>query len=316
MKYSKFYKNPYKKVRQGISIEKINRAIDHGKVNKLVAKSEKFYHDQIEDLIKDILKSPTKKFINLCGPTSAGKTTTAKNIKVALENKGHKATILSLDDFLLPLKQRELLPNGELDYESINTIDKDLFQSFLSDLVNNGCAMMPTYDFVTGDRKKRKTKITFEKGEYIIIEGIHAFNPKLIEPFAEHIYKVYISPFKDYYYKKEMVLTAKDLRLIRRCIRDFYKRGESIDGTLKMWESITKSEYVYIKPYKFSCDYFINSSIDYELCLYANYLKPLLDNAKDAEATWPLYEVLDKLAKLEKDILPENTLLWEFLKKQ
>ena len=82
-----------------------------------------------------------------------------------------------------------------------------------------------------------------------------------------------------------------------------------------MWEQITDSEYVYIKPYKFNCDYFINSAIDYEACIYATYLKPLLEEVKDAEATWPLFAALDKFAKLDKKVIPDNSLLWEFLNK-
>ena len=315
MKYSKFYKNPYKKVRTAISIEKLNSLIDKGKAKKIVQISEKNYHSQIDELVKDVISLPMKKIINVAGPSSSGKTTTALNIKKILEKKGYKATVISLDDFLIPLKDRKVLPNGELDFESFDTIDTKAYQKVISDLIYKGKAMMPEYDFIKGERKPKKHKIEADQGEYFIVEGLHALNPNLIGEYGEHVYKVYICPYKDYYFNHKLELTAKELRLMRRAIRDYYKRGSTVDEILKMWKQITDSEYIYIKPYKFMCDYFINSAIDYEACIYATYLKPLLEDVKEEEATWPLFKALDKLAKLDKDIVPEGSLLWEFLKK-
>ena len=315
MKYSKFYKNPYKKIRTTISIEKLNNLLDKGKVKKIVQISEKNYYSQIEELVKDVISLPMKRIINVAGPTSSGKTTTALNIKKVLEKNGRKATVISLDDFLIPLKDRKPLPNGEPDYESVDTIDKELFQKVINDLIYKGKAMMPEFDFVKNDRKPKMVKVEADENDYFIIEGLHALNPNLVGHYHEHIYKVYICPYKDYYYHHKLELTAKELRLMRRAIRDHYKRGLTVDEILGMWEQITDSEYIYIKPYKFMCDYFVNSAIDYEACLYATYLKPLLENVKEEESTWPLFKALDKFAKLEKNIVPEGSLLWEFLNK-
>jgi hypothetical protein len=41
----------------------------------------------------------------------------------------------------------------------------------------------------------------------------------------------------------------------------------------------------------------------------------MLEKVKDVQSTWELFEVLDKMAKLENNIIPEDSLLWEFLKK-
>ena len=313
MKYSKFYKNPYKRIRNSIHIERINQFVDHKKATKMIGFNERNYHKQINELVADLVKCKNKNIVKVAGPTSAGKTTTAKNIKKAIERRNRKATIISLDDFLLPLKQRKLLPNGEIDYESIDTIDKELLHEFIDTLVKTGSAEMPEYDFVAGDRKKETHTVTLGEGDYIVIEGLHALNPTLMEQHNDRTYKVYICPYKDYYYKRELVLTAKELRLMRRSIRDHFKRGQTIDETLKMWTVITESEDIYIKPYRFTCDYFINSSIDYEICLYAKYLKPLLEKVIDSRATWPLFEALDKLAMIDMDQVPSSSLLWEFL---
>lgn len=315
MKYSKFYKNPYTKIRTTISIEKLNALIDKNKTKKIVKICEDNYLKQIDELVRDVISLPIKRFIHVAGPTSSGKTTTAGNIKKLLEKRGYKATVLSLDDFLITLKDRKLLPNGEQDFESFDTIDSVEFQKVLNDLLYKGQAMVPEYDFEKSERKAKKRKVVASEDEYFIIEGLHALNPNLVGHLHEHVYKVYICPYKDYYYKHKLVLTAKELRLMRRSIREHFKRDLSIDKILSMWEQITDSEYIYIKPYKFMCDYFINSAIDYEACLYATYLKPLLEEVKEEESTWPLFAALDKFAKLDKNVIPENSLLWEFLNK-
>ena len=314
MRHAKFKKNPYKAVRKKIKIESLNNAIDHNKTASLISSCEKNYFKQIEEAVSDVLKQSKKKIICIAGPTSSGKTTTSENVKKVLEQRGKKAMIISLDNFLVPLRKREILPNGQIDYESFDTIDTDCLQKFIHDLFEKGKAEMPEYDFVAGNRKKETTTVEYVQNEYIVIEGLHAFNPELLEKFEDRIYKIYICPYKDYYYKNKLVLTAKELRLMRRCIRDNYKRGHNLDKTFDLWSQITESEYLYIKPYRFDCDYFINSSIDYEICIYANYLKPLLEKVKDEQVTWPLFAALDKLAKIDKKDLPSTTLLWEFLK--
>lgn len=313
MKYSKFYKNPFLRIRNSVQIERLNQFVDHGKKNKLIGYSEKNYHKQITELVKDLFKNKNKSIIRVAGPTSSGKTTTANVIKHAIERKNRKATIISLDDFLLPLAERKLLPNGELDYESIDTIDNQLLSECFKALLENGKAEMPEYDFVKGARKPETNTLTLEKGDYIIVEGLHALNPILFDGFEDDSYTVYICPYKDYYFKRTPVLFAREVRLMRRCLRDHFKRGQSVEETIKMWYTITQSEDIFVKPYRFTCDYFINSAIDYELCLYAQYLKPLLENVKDQKSTWPFFKVLDKIAILNIADVPRTSLLWEFL---
>ena len=316
MKFTKFKKNPYKKIRQRIRVEHLNHLVETNRMSSFIAKCEENYFKQIKEAVNEIIKMKTKQIICVAGPTSSGKTTTAENIVKILQANNKNAMIISLDNFLVPLRKRELLPNGQVDYESFDTIDTELLQEFIGNLFENGYGMMPEYDFVEGKRKPDLTKVEYTKGTYLVIEGLHAFNPELLSNFEKKIYRIYICPYKDYYYKKDICLTAKELRLMRRCVRDCHKRGHSIDKTLELWQQITESEYLFIKPYRFSCNYFINSSIDYEICLYVKYLKPLLENVKNEQATWPLYAALDKLAAIDSKQIPDNTLLWEFLKKE
>ena len=60
------------------------------------------YHAKIEKTAKKIFEDKSKKIVMLAGPSSSGKTTTAKLLSRKLEELGSKAYTVSLDDFYHP----------------------------------------------------------------------------------------------------------------------------------------------------------------------------------------------------------------------
>ena len=100
---------------------------------------------------------------------------------------------------------------------------------------------------------------------------------------------------------------------MRRSLRDYYKRGASIEQTFKTWNHTVESENLYIKPYKTTVDYIINSTHKYELLLYAKYLKPLLLQEEDNKTTYELLKPLDACTPINKILVPYDSMLWEFL---
>ena len=115
------------------SIENINeRAMND--IESFITQEEEKYHSQVRELVEDFL-SYNKKIILLCGPTSAGKTTTSKIIMDRLKQFGYNSLSVSLDNFLVPLYERKVLKDGTLDYDSFSTIDTELFNSFIKDLI-------------------------------------------------------------------------------------------------------------------------------------------------------------------------------------
>ena len=315
MKRQDFLRNPALLLKEKDSIENINaRAVSD--IERFITEEEEKYHAQVNELVEDFL-STQKRIILICGPTSAGKTTTSKIIIKKLEQKGYDSVSISLDNFLVPLSERKVLADGALDYDSFATIDVKTFNKFIKDLMQNFHADMPIYNFVKNKPEDFKQPVEIKEHTVLIIEGLHALNPDLftITENKNIGYRIYIAPNVDFYLNGKLVLNAKSLRLMRRSLRDYYKRGTSIEQTFKTWKHTLESENLYIKPYKQSVDYIINSTHRYEPLLYAKYLKPLLLQEEGNEELYTLLKPLDACEKLNKILVPDDSLLWEFLVK-
>lgn len=281
--------------------------------NLLVQMSEEMYHSQITELGDMITKNSDIKIILLAGPSSSGKTTTSLLISKELEKSGKKCLTVSLDDFFLDREQTPLLPNGNYDYENVTAIDLELFNEFIDKLLNEKKAYMPSYNFITGKKERQKLLVECDNETYVIIEGLHALNPVIINQPKNTQFKVYLCPISDFVLGDDIVLSYNALRLLRRCIRDLNTRGRTIEETLDGWEEVCDGEKKYIDPYKNTANYSIDSTHMYEPLIYATELLPKLESC-NKETAKQLVLALSNCEKLDKNIIPKNSLLNEFVK--
>ena len=281
---------------------------------RLVVNSEEFYKRQIKSLVSTFCSSQKKyRFIMLAGPSSAGKTTTSSLIRRRLMDQGINTLVISLDNFFVDRDKTPKLSDGTFDFESIFALDLECYNTFLGDLLKDGRAMMPEFDFLTGTRKEKMIEIEADENTVVIFEGIHALNPLLIDrKFDDVIFKVYLSIGADVFYNKKLLIPAKTLRLMRRILRDHQTRGHSVVATLEMWPNVLAGEDKYIRPFKSTVDFSINTMHFYEPLLYASHLLPLLARTEDKRVE-PLKKALEKCVKLSKHCVPRSSLLWEFL---
>lgn len=289
-------------------IEEINNLAKKDK-SLLIQMSEEMYHEQIDDLVKEVLTRKTVKIILLAGPSSSGKTTTSNLIAKMLKKHNKNGLIISLDDFFLNRENTPRLPNGNYDFENITALDLAYFNTFLNDLFEKEYAYMPKYNFVTGEREKDLKQIRIDDETILIIEGLHALNPSLLHIPQDKLFKVYICVLSNFNDNDKPLINYTQLRLMRRCIRDYYTRARSISYTIETWQEVLNGEKLYIDPYKNQADFFVDSTHMYEPLLYANYLKPLLNKSKQKD----LFEMLNKCENLDKNIIPANSLLNEFI---
>lgn len=278
----------------------------------LIKVSEELYHEQIRTVVDKLLINKKNKIVLLAGPSSSGKTTTSNLICANLANRGYDALVVSLDDFYLDLETRPKLPNGEYDLENVTALDLDYLNTFVNSMFEKGEALMPEYDFKTGTRKKEYKKIQLNKNTIVIMEGIHALNPILFKSHTDAMFKIYICANTNFNTDNDVVIPAEKVRLMRRLIRDFLNRGASLDRTFKMWHNVLEGENIYIKPFKNTADFLINSTHAYEPLMYADKLLPMLKKENDEQAI-PLINMLEKCEKLSPKLLPDNSLLHEFL---
>ena len=151
------------------------------------------YEKIISEITKKIVSAKGREIVMLAGPSSAGKTTTARRIKESLEKCGIKAYVLSLDDFYLNRDDIPYLPDGSQDYETVYALDLECLESELNALLRGDKVKAPVFDFTTGKRSETMfNEIILGKEDVVIIEGLHALNPVITDKIQGKLLKIYI----------------------------------------------------------------------------------------------------------------------------
>lgn len=284
-----------------------------------VKECENNYQLQL-DMVVDKICNHEKHYsiILLSGPSASGKTTTAHKLSQTFAKNNVNAPVISLDDFFLGKEHYQRLPDGSLDMESVHTLDLALLHHCLSTLLNTGECDFPIFDFEKSSRASEINHIKLAPKDILIIEGIHALNPILRKGLSEdRILKVYVSVRTKFLSGEQSVFEPKTIRLMRRMIRDSRARNHPPEETLKMWNNIVEGEVKYINPFRDNADIKIDTTLDYEPCIFHNFLYPLLDKIpKDNVNIIELVRVfyaLEMFEDIDESLLPPNSLLREFV---
>lgn len=295
------------------NLAELNCALEKD-VNKVIIEAEKAYEKQLEMAAEFVVKNKKTKIILIAGGSCVGKTTTANIFAEELKKYGKTVLTVAIDNFFIDRKKRPILPDGTIDFDSLEIVDLNLMSECFKTLFKTGKAMFPEYDFVNGINTKNKIPYAIDGDTIIIVEGIHAFNPRLISHLeTKDIVKVYVNNNYGYELNGEQI-SARDFRLVRRIVRDMARRKTSPAETFEQWGNVCEAEKKYIMPYIKSADISINSSHRYEIGLYK---KCILDAAKngliDAEK-YPWVSIFKNAREVNKALLPkEKTLMKEFI---
>ena len=286
---------------------------------ELVARSEKYYNDQVMRAAKQIAEDRNFRFVLLCGPSASGKTTTAHKLKHRLIELGVPARVISMDDFYLGMEHYPKLPDGSPDMEAFQAIDHELLNELFGELMEKGSAMFPEFDFATQSRKLATHEIVLEPGGVLIMEGIHALNPAVLSNIAhENVFHIYVSVRSKFIYGEQNILVPKDIRLIRRIVRDSNFRNYSPLDTLRTWGNVVAAERVNIDLYRDDVNLKIDNTIDYEVCIWRSQLAGRLRAAEFGQYdAYPqiqrIFVALSFFPEIDRKLIPENSLLREFV---
>lgn len=285
----------------------------------MIAEVEDAYREHLINVARNIITHyKSARICMLAGPSSSGKTTTAHLLRDYLSEFGVTAHIVSLDDFYLNAEDMPLLANGTRDYETVHALDVKLIQSTLDAIIREGACALPAYDFTTSQRVLDARRLEIGDHGFVILEGIHALNPVftkfLPEGSAIRLYVSVKQPIKD---ANGEVMSPMDIRLVRRIARDVQFRSTTAEGTLAMWENVVSGENKYIRPYRLSADYTVNSAHIYEPCVLRSRVIPLLrEIAEDSPYYKKARELDSRLMRFEPvcdALVPDGSMLREFL---
>ena len=300
------------------TLYKLNKIVDENRIKDYILLDEALHEKKMAQIADDIVKRGKVKVVLIAGPSSSGKTTFARRLGLQLRLNGLKPVTISVDNYFVERNQNPKDEFGNYDFECLEAIDIDLFNSHILKLLNGEEIKVPTFDFEHGTKLYKGNTMKLEDDQILVIEGIHCLNDKLTPLIPkEQKYKVYISALTvlniDYYNR----ISTTDTRLIRRIVRDNQFRVYSALHTLKMWDSVNRGEERNIFPYQEEADSMFNSSLIYELAVLKDYAMPLLKEIDNSHPEFSeakrIYRMLGYFESIPGEYVPQNSLLREFI---
>jgi len=302
------------------SVGLLNRRVSDRTIRDYIRIAEAFQAKKLDEIANRIYeRKDVVKTILIAGPSSSGKTTTAKRLSIALKVMGIEPIAISLDDYYRGTDQTPRDEKGEPDYECLEALDVPYLNEQLLSLMAGGEITLPVYDFRSGRRREEGgRKIRLDRRNMLVIEGIHGLNDALTPSIKKETkYKIYVSALTQLNLDDHNRIPTTDNRLLRRMVRDYQFRGAGALKTFNMWTNVVKGERKHIFPFQNSADAAFNSALDYELAVLKFYAEPLLRSVKPgmkqyAEAA-RLLSFLGNFAPIPPQYVPGTSILREFI---
>ncbi len=314
LNYTKWARN------QGVAnASDLNKIVSTGKIDNLIRLSEAYFDHQLITIADTISENRKNiKLVLIAGPSSSGKTTTAKKLEISLGSLGFKTHRISIDDYFLNRSDTPKDQHGDFDFESVHAVDINLFNKHLMKLIDGEKVLLPKYNFVAGKREYNNDTLQIGEEDIIIIEGLHALNEELTMSIEKrNKYMIYISPLTHLNIDNHNRVHTSDTRKLRRIVRDNKYRGYNAADTLKMWRKIREGEEQNIFPFQDDADVVVNSALSYELGVLKTYVEPLLFSVAEDDEVYPealrLINFLRNFLPIPSEDIPSDSVIREFI---
>ena len=301
----------------------VNMACQRGEASDLIMIAEALQEKKIVQIAEEIDRrvndsvSPVK-LVLITGPSSSGKSTFCKRLSIQLKACGIRPISFSTDDYFVNRLDTPRLPNGDFDFDNFETVDHRYLQSDVVKLMAGEEVDVPEYNFVTGLREFNGRKLKLDPGSVLIIEGIHALNPRLTDMVPESSkYKIFINTITSISLDDHNYIPTSDNRLLRRIVRDFNKGAFTARESIMHWPNVRRSEVKWIYPYQENADVLFNSAYLVEFAVVRAHAERIL---MTVPKNCPEYAEVHRLKKFlsyftpvsDKDV-PATSLLRSFI---
>lgn len=269
--------------------------------------------------VAELCHKKESRILGLTGPTCSGKTTAAKKLISYLGDEQKKVVTVSLDDFFKDNYTREMLKDrdvSKLDFDSPDTFDKELFDSFINDIFTKGEAKKPIFDFVTGTRAVWES-VKCDQDDILLLEGIQVLYPAVIDVIEKYNGSVMAVRAESGIEIEGRLFDPDFIRFCRRLVRDYHFRKSGPELTFPMWSNVSRNEQINIFPYMHRCDICIDTTLAYELNMLAPHVRKILGEVESDRpyfgSAQKIIAMFDGICGIGSECLSQNSLYKEFV---
>ncbi|GHV78447.1 uridine kinase [Spirochaetia bacterium] len=299
----------------------LNRLVAGRTIRDYIRIAETFQEKKLAAIADSVYaRRESVKVVLIAGPSSSGKTTTAKRLSIQLKVLGFDPIAISLDDYYVGSAKTPLDEKSQPDYECLEALDVPQLNEQLLTLFAGGEVELPSFDFKNSRPREKGSgkRIRMGRRSILVIEGIHGLNDALTaQTPADKKFKVYVSALTQLNLDDHNRIPTSDNRLLRRIVRDYQFRGKDAAGTIRMWPNVQSGEQKHIFPFQESADMAFNSALDYELAVLKIIAEPQLRMVKPSmpeyAETVRLLAFLENFAPIPPQYVPGQSILREFI---
>jgi uridine kinase len=304
----------------GVSdVGRLDQIIARNGISEIIKVAESLHEKKIARIADTITsKKEDLRLVLIAGPSASGKTTFSKRLATQLQVNGIRPLALSMDNYFVDRESCPRDERGELDFEALDALDLDLFNRHLADLLEGREVAVPRFHFETGSRKNEFHNLWLEDDQILVVEGIHALNPKISATVPErNKFRIYVSALTQLTINDHSRISTTDTRILRRLVRDSSFRNYNADQTLKRFPSVIRGERRNTFPFQESADVMFNSALVYELAVLKNLAVPLLEKIPAGDDAYTearrLLMFLMLFQPVAADEVPPTSILREFI---
>ncbi len=301
----------------------VNLACESGQAGDLIKIAEALQEKKIVQIAEEIERRANDpenpvRLVLITGPSSSGKSTFCKRLSIQLKACGIRPASFSTDDYFVNRLDTPRLPDGGFDFDNFETVDHRYLQSDVLKLLAGEAVHVPEFNFVTGLREFNGRILKLQPGSVLIIEGIHALNPRLTDMIDDSLkYRIFINTITSISLDDHNCIPTSDNRLLRRIVRDYNKGAFTAQESIRQWPNVRSSEVQWIYPYQETADALFNSAYLMEFAVLRAHAERILmtvpKNCPEYSEAHRLKKFLSYFTPVSDKDVPATSLIRSFI---